>query len=200
MSLLFVGWMDWRQRERGPASAGDGPSSGISRERSTLVRGAMLYRSWPLRPTRRRSRFASPITWFIVLSAKTTSAEAYCGATNAGGTGALTAEAALPPTMLPFTSTAGSPLFTIGLIAPGKPSEVPTTVVVPVPLPVPVPVPVPVPAPLPVLPLPPDVVVPGVVLTVAAGCGVVAARSWLAEVLALERVPWTASFVAAARW
>jgi hypothetical protein len=57
-------------------------------------------------------------------------------------------------------------------------------------------VPVPVPVPL----LPPDVVVPGVVLTVAAGCGVVAARSWLAEVFALERVPWTAWFVAAPRW
>ena len=31
-----------RQRARGPVSAGDGPSSGTSRERSTLVRGAML--------------------------------------------------------------------------------------------------------------------------------------------------------------
>jgi len=30
------------QRESGPVSAGVGPSSGTSRERSTLVRGAML--------------------------------------------------------------------------------------------------------------------------------------------------------------
>jgi hypothetical protein len=35
---------------------------------------------------------------------------------------------------------------------------------------------------------------------VAAGGGVVASRIWLAEVLALARVPWTAWSVAAARW
>jgi hypothetical protein len=94
--------------------------------------------------------------------------------------------------MFPLASTTGSPLFTIVPIAPGKPSEVPTTVVPVVPV---------------VLPPVETVVVvllvalaPVVGLTVAAPRGALAEASWLAAVLALARSAWAACAVAAARW
>src|SRR5258708_1872566 len=68
-----------QRRERlleSPESAGVGPSSGISLERSTLVRGAIVFRSWPFLPIFLRSRSADLMTRSRLTEERRTSAVA----------------------------------------------------------------------------------------------------------------------------